>query len=48
MIKGIEVREKTNKLPRRFSVHHGSTTLPLRYSDFCYRLQRGATGFNVE
>ena len=30
MIKGLKYREKTKKLPRRFSLHHESTTLPLR------------------
>jgi len=41
MIKEIKIKGENIKLPCRFSAHHGFTTLPLRYSDFCYRLQHG-------
>ena len=40
IIKESKSRENI-KLSRRFSVHYGSTTLLLRYFDFCCWLQNG-------
>jgi len=43
MVKRIKIKGEDIKLPRRFSALQGSTTRPLRYFDFCYRLQCGTT-----
>ena len=43
MVKEFKIKEEDKHTSHRFSTHHKSTTLSLRYSDFCYRLRQGVT-----